>query len=95
MGGKVMSYIFYLVNLKLVSRPMWISNCKTVCCQRLLNMDKPMILLSNPLKYDLPLPENMVSIIIFHEIELVSTKIVNSNSLKKNQLSASVNDEHP
>ena len=45
-----------------------------------------MILLSSPLKYDPP--ENMVSIFLFLEIE-----IVNSKSLKKNLPSASVDDE--
>ena len=40
-----------------------------------------MILLSSPLKND-PLPETKVSIFFF-EIEIVTTKIVNSKSLKK------------
>ena len=38
--GRLVSYIFYLVNLKLVSRPVWISICKKFCRQKLLNIDK-------------------------------------------------------
>ena len=52
-----------------------------------------MILLSSPLKTDPP--ETTVSIFFFLEIERVTTKIVNSKSLKKNLSSASVGDEHP
>ena len=40
-----------------------------------------MILLSSPLKNDPP--ETTVSIFFFLEIEIVTTKIVNSKSLKK------------
>ena len=40
-----------------------------------------MILLSSPLKNDPP--ETMVSIFSFLEIEIVTTKIVNSKTLKK------------
>ena len=36
---------FYLVNLELVPRPTWISNCEIICRQKLLNMEKSMILL--------------------------------------------------
>ena len=49
-----------------------------------------MILLSSPLKNDPP--ETTVSI-FFLEIEIVTTKIVNSKSLKKYLSSASVDDE--
>ena len=49
-GGEL--FFFYLVNLNLVSRPMWTSDCKKVCCQKPLNWTKTMILLSNPLKND-------------------------------------------
>ena len=59
---------------------MWISNCKKNLSSELLNMEKPMILLSSPLKNDPP--ETTVSI-YFLEIEIVTTKIVNSKSLKK------------
>ena len=51
-----------------------------------------MILLSNPLKND-PL-ETTVTIFFFFEIEISTTKIVNSKRLK-NLSSAFVNDEHP
>ena len=44
-----------------------------------------MILLSSPLKYEPP--ENMVSIFFFLEIEIITTKIVNSKSLKKSVVS--------
>ena len=57
-----------------------------------LNMDKPMILLSSPLKND-PL-ETTVSIFFFLEIEIFTTKIVNSKGLKKLS-SAFVDDERP
>ena len=51
-----------------------------------------MILLSIPLKNDTP-PETTVSIYFFLEIEIVTTKIVNSKSLKKicRQLLSTVN----
>ena len=52
-----------------------------------------MILLSSPLKNDLP--ETTVSISFFLETEIVTTKIVNSKRLKKNLSSASVDDECP
>ena len=48
-----------------------------------------MILLSSPLKMTPPPPETTVSIFFF-EIQIVTTKIVNSKSLKK-----SVDDERP
>ena len=51
-----------------------------------------MILLSSPLKMT---PETTVSIFFFLETEIVTTKIVNSKSLKKNLSSASVDDERP
>ena len=78
----VVSYLFYLVNLKLVSRPMWISNCKQVCRQKLLNMDKTYDFVIKPLKYDPP--ENMVSINFFLETAIIITKIkiVSSKGLK-------------
>ena len=44
-----------------------------------------MIFLSSPLKYDLL--GNMASIIFFHGIEIVTTKIVNSESLSRELLS--------
>ena len=31
---------------------MWISICEKICRQKLLNVNKPVILLSGPLKYD-------------------------------------------
>ena len=37
--GRVVRY-FYLVNVEFVSRAMWISSCKNICRQKLLNMDK-------------------------------------------------------
>ena len=40
-------------------------------------------------------PGNQGKHIFFLEIEIVTTKIVNSKSLKKNLSSASVDDEHP
>ena len=49
-GGSMVSYFFHLVNLKLVSRPMWISNCKKICCQKLFNMDKTYDFIMKPLK---------------------------------------------
>ena len=52
-----------------------------------------MILLSSPLKND-PL-ETTVSIFFFLEIEIFTTKIVNSISLKKDLSSAFVDDERP
>ena len=42
-----------------------------------------MILLSSPLKNDPPPPENHGKHIFFFEIEIVTTKLVNSRSLKK------------
>ena len=51
-----------------------------------------MILLSNPLNNDPP--ETTVSI-FFLEIEIVTTKIVNSKSLKKICRQLSVDDERP
>ena len=52
-----------------------------------------MILLSGPLKNDST--KTTVSIFFFLEIEIVTTKIVNSKSLTKNLSSASVADERP
>ena len=52
-----------------------------------------MILLSSPLKNDLP--ETTVSIFFFLEIEIVTTKTVNSKKFEKNLSSASVDDERP
>ena len=52
-----------------------------------------MIFLSSPLKND-PL-ETTVSIFFSLEIEIFTTKIVNSKSLKKNLSSAFVDDERP
>ena len=75
------SYIFYLVNLKLVSRPIWISNCKKVCRQKLLDIDKIHDLLSSLLKYDSLI--NVVNIFFFHGIVIVTSRIVNSKSLRK------------
>ena len=46
----MVSYFFHLVNLKLVSRPMWISNCKKICCQKLFNMGKTYDFVMKPLK---------------------------------------------
>ena len=46
----MVSYFFHLANLNLVSRPMWISNCKKICCQKLLNMDKTYDFVMKPLK---------------------------------------------
>ena len=80
-AARLLSYCFYLINLKLVSRPVWISNCKKNCRQKLLNMDKTYDFIFKPLKCEPP--ENMVSIIFFLEIEMVTTKIFNSKSLKK------------
>ena len=57
-GGEL---LFYLVNSKLVSRPAWISNCKKICRQKLLNMDKTYDFVIKPLKIG---PQgNMVSTI--------------------------------
>ena len=74
-----------------MSRPMWISNYKKVCRQKLVNIDKPTILLSSLLKYD-PLG-NVVSISFSSRIEINTTKIVNSKSLKKicRQLLSTIN----
>ena len=52
-----------------------------------------MILLSSPLKNN-PL-ENTVNIFFSLEIEIFTTKIVNSKSLKKNLLSVFGDDERP
>ena len=49
-GGSMVHDFFHLVNLKLVSRPMWISNCKKICCQKLFNMDKTYDFVMKPLK---------------------------------------------
>ena len=57
-----MSYFFYLVNLNLVRRPIWISNCKKILSSELLNMDKAYDFVIKPLKNDPS--ENMVSILI-------------------------------
>ena len=64
---------------------MWISNCKKSV---VLNMEKT---------YDfvIKLPGNHGKHIFFFEIEMVTTKIGNSKSLKKNLSSASVDDERP
>ena len=50
LGGRVVSNIFYLVNLKLVKGPIWISNCKKFCRQKLLNIDKTHDFVIKPLK---------------------------------------------
>ena len=52
-----------------------------------------MILLSSPLKND-PL-ENTVNILFSLEIEIFTTKIVNSKESEKNLSSAFVDDERP
>ena len=52
-----------------------------------------MILLSSPLNYD-PSKKHGKFGFFFLEIKIVTTKIVNSGSLK-NLSSASVDDEHP
>ena len=49
-GGIMVSYFFHLVNLKLVSKPMWISNSKKFCCQKLFIMDKTYDFVMKPLK---------------------------------------------
>ena len=71
---------------------MWISNCKKICGQKLLNMDKAMILLLSPLKYD-PLG-NVVSIIFSR-----NCNGHNQNSkfkkFEKNLWSTSVDVERP
>ena len=55
-----------------------------------------MILLSIPLKNDPPPPGNYGKrIFFFLDIEIVTTKIVNSKSLKKNLSPVSVDDERP
>ena len=52
-----------------------------------------MILLPSPLKNESP--ENHGKHLFFFEIEIFTTKIVNSKSLKKNLSSAFVDDERP
>ena len=59
----------------------------------LLNMDKTYDFVIKPLK-KWP-PETMGSIFFFLQIEIVTTKIVSSKSLKKILSSASVVDERP
>ena len=77
-GGEL---LFCLVNLKLVSRPMWIEICKKICRQILLNMDTTNDFVISPLKLD---PRgSMVSIIFFHGIVMVTTLIVNATSMRK------------
>ena len=51
-----------------------------------------MILLSSPLKND---PLETTESIFFLEIEIFTTKIVNSKGLEKNLSSAFVDDERP
>ena len=63
---------------------------KTYVDFKLLNMEKTYFVIK-PLKND-PLPPEATVSIFFLEIEIVTTKIVNSKSLK-NLSSASVGDE--
>ena len=46
-GGEL---LFYLVNLKLISRPMWASNCKRICRHKLFDIDKTYDFVIKPLK---------------------------------------------
>ena len=85
---------FYLINLKFVSRPMRILNCKTICHQKLLNMDKTYDFVIKPLKICPSPPGNVVSINF-----LRNCNNNNQNSqfkkFEKNLSSTSVDDEHP
>ena len=64
-----------------------------ILSSELLNMDKTYDFVIKPLKSD-PL-ETTVSIFFFLEIEMFTTKTVNSKILKKNLSSAFVDDERP
>ena len=68
-----MSYFFHLVNLKLLSRPMMISNCKKIYCQKLLNMDKTYDFVMKPPK--IYLPGKPGKCIFFREIVIESLSI--------------------
>ena len=70
---------------------MWIANCKKNLLSELLNMEKTYDFVIKPLK---KLPPGNHGKHIFFKIEIVTTKIVNSKSLKKLS-SASVDDEPP
>ena len=59
-------FVFHLINLKLVSRSMQISNCKKICREKLLNMDRTYHYVIKPLKYD-PMG-NVVSMIFSTEL---------------------------
>ena len=61
----------------------------------LLNMDKTYDFVIKSLKKWPPPPGNQGKQIFFLEIEIFTTKIVNSKSLKKNLSSAFVDDECP
>ena len=62
----MVSYFFCLVNLKFLSRAMWISRCKKICRQKPMNMEKTHDFIIRPLKI-WPL-ENVVNVIFLFEI---------------------------
>ena len=74
---------------------MWISNCKKICHQKPFNIYKTYDFVVKLLKIRPPLPENMVSIIFFLEIEIDShDQNRQFKNFEKNLSSASVDDEH-